>query len=55
MTVTTVPVAAPSRTPGETAGPLGHVVMVTGDVMLRWSWIVPETSIVAPEAAWVRA
>jgi hypothetical protein len=52
---TTVPFPAPSRIPGEPAGPPGHVVMVTGDEMLRWSSIVPETSMVAPEAALVRA
>jgi hypothetical protein len=54
-TVTTAPVVDPSKTPGEPAGPPGHVVMVTGTEMLTWSSIVPETSIVAPEAALVRA
>ena len=31
------------------------MVMVTGCEMLRWSSIVPETLMVAPEAALVRA
>ena len=54
-TVTTVPVVVPSRTAGEPAGPPGQVVMVTGDEMTGWSWIVPDTSMVAPEGALVRA
>jgi hypothetical protein len=54
-TVTTAPEAVPSRTPGEPAGPPGHVVMVTGDEMTGWSSIVPDTSMVAPEGALVRA
>ena len=54
-TVTTGPLAVPSRAAGRPAGPPGQVVMVTGDLMARWSSIVPETSMVAPEAALVRA
>ena len=47
----TVPLGVPSRTAGEPAGPPGHVVMVTAAEMLRWSSMVPETSMVAPEGA----
>src|SRR5690348_1237035 len=56
-TVTTDdPLDVPSRTPREPSGPPGHLVMVTGDLMVTsWSLIVPETLMVAPEAARVRA
>src|SRR5262249_21077874 len=56
-TSTTALLAAsvPSSTAGETAGPPGQVVMVTGCEMVMWSSILPETLMVAPEAALVRA
>ena len=50
------PLIVPSRTAREPSGPPGHLVMVTGDLIVTsWSSIVPETLMVAPEAALVRA
>jgi hypothetical protein len=45
----------PSRVANEPAGPLGHVVNVIAPVIVMLSSMIPETLIVAPEAALLSA